>query len=94
MSRYAWIPDTILTCILLKDVETRAIVEEVMDEFIIPSGTLEKDRAERVIFVVSSLQERGLMAFMMLLTSQPALKKIFSAYLDAAMQLNVIYLKP
>ncbi|ORX42769.1 hypothetical protein BCR36DRAFT_587040 [Piromyces finnis] len=85
--KFGWIPNTILKLIYTDDKDILVMVEQLLMEYLIPEQLNNTVRVDRIINIVSSLDERGYLGFISLLNRQ----KTWSTFIEKFLKLCETY---
>jgi len=85
--KFGWIPNTILKLIYTDDKDILVMVEQLLMEYLIPEQLNNTVRVDRIVNIVSSLDERGYLGFVSLLNRQ----KTWSIFIEKFLKLCETY---
>jgi hypothetical protein len=85
--KFGWIPNTILKLIYTDDKDILIMIEQLIMDYLIPEQLNNTVRVDRIINIVSSLDERGFLGFVSLLNRQ----KTWSVFIEKFLKLCETY---
>ncbi|ORX87238.1 hypothetical protein BCR32DRAFT_240370 [Anaeromyces robustus] len=86
--KFGWIPNTILKLIYTDDKDILVMVEQLILEYLIPEQLNNTVRVDRIINIVSSLDERGYLGFVSLLNRQKTWSTFIEKFLELCEKYN------